>query len=235
MHLPHILCSFAFTTPGVLAHLTVHPAKIQLASFGVGDSLFLLIMALIVFGPKKLPEISRQLGKLVYEFRRASNDFKLQIEDELQASERAERQKQLANQSVTPQPATAVSLSATEEVTAANDPAVEGAVAQDAFAGAAEPATSGEPTIMPPSTGEQVSSLPPNRFREYAEGVEVQEPVPIAAVAVGSVPPDGVASNGVATIEEMQVAAREADVEQSESVVPVYAATTGESAATHHG
>ena len=52
-----------------------------------------------------MPEIGRQLGKLVLEFRRASNEFKMQIEEELRAAEVADRQKQIAAPPVTPTPA----------------------------------------------------------------------------------------------------------------------------------
>jgi sec-independent protein translocase protein TatB len=69
------------------------------------DTIFLFGLALVIFGPKKLPEIGRQLGKLVLEFRRASNEFKMQIEEELRAAELADRQKQLAAPPVTPTPA----------------------------------------------------------------------------------------------------------------------------------
>jgi sec-independent protein translocase protein TatB len=69
------------------------------------DTIFLFGLALVIFGPKKLPEIGRQLGKLVLEFRRASNEFKMQIEEELRAAELADRQKQIAAPPVTPSPA----------------------------------------------------------------------------------------------------------------------------------
>ena len=62
----------------------------------VGDTIFIFCLALIIFGPKKLPEIGRQIGKLMVEFRRASNEFKMQIEEELRASEEAERQKEIS-------------------------------------------------------------------------------------------------------------------------------------------
>ena len=65
------------------------------------DTIFIFGLALVVFGPKKLPEIGRQLGKLVLEFRRASNEFKMQIEEELRAAEVADRQKQIAAHPVT--------------------------------------------------------------------------------------------------------------------------------------
>lgn len=55
------------------------------------DTVFIFVLALIIFGPKKLPEIGRQLGKLVGEFRRASNEFKFQIEEELRQAELTDR------------------------------------------------------------------------------------------------------------------------------------------------
>ncbi|HKS72085.1 MAG TPA: twin-arginine translocase TatA/TatE family subunit, partial [Terriglobales bacterium] len=47
------------------------------------ETIFLFFLALIIFGPKKLPEIARQVGKYMNEFRRASNEFKAQIEQEI--------------------------------------------------------------------------------------------------------------------------------------------------------
>jgi sec-independent protein translocase protein TatB len=47
------------------------------------ETIFLFFLALIIFGPKKLPEIARQAGKLLAELRRASNEFKSQIETEI--------------------------------------------------------------------------------------------------------------------------------------------------------
>jgi Tat protein translocase TatB subunit len=47
------------------------------------ETVFLFVLALIIFGPKKLPEIARQVGKYMNEFKRASNEFKAQIEQEI--------------------------------------------------------------------------------------------------------------------------------------------------------
>jgi sec-independent protein translocase protein TatB len=62
------------------------------------ETIFLFFLALIIFGPKKLPEIARQIGKALNEFRRASNEFKAQIEQEIHnldvENKRAEAQKQ---------------------------------------------------------------------------------------------------------------------------------------------
>jgi TatA/E family protein of Tat protein translocase len=61
-----------------------------------GDSIFIFLLALVLFGPKKLPEIGRTIGKLLAEFRRASNEFKFQIQEELRTMEDEERRKKLA-------------------------------------------------------------------------------------------------------------------------------------------
>ena len=51
-----------------------------------GPEIFLiLVIALIVFGPRKLPEIGKSVGKMLAEFRKASNDFKRTIEEEVEA------------------------------------------------------------------------------------------------------------------------------------------------------
>jgi sec-independent protein translocase protein TatB len=60
------------------------------------DSALIFFLALLLFGPKKLPELARQLGKLMGEFRRASNEFRMQMEDELRAAEQADQQKKIA-------------------------------------------------------------------------------------------------------------------------------------------
>jgi sec-independent protein translocase protein TatB len=58
-----------------------------------GDSIFIFVLALLIFGPKKLPEIARQVGKALNEFKRASNEFKAQIQSEIDQLEVQERKK----------------------------------------------------------------------------------------------------------------------------------------------
>jgi TatA/E family protein of Tat protein translocase len=48
-----------------------------------GETIFLFVLALVVFGPKKLPEMARLVGKYLNEFKRASNEFRSQIEQEI--------------------------------------------------------------------------------------------------------------------------------------------------------
>jgi sec-independent protein translocase protein TatB len=138
---------------------TAHPAShlvVARASLSIPDTLFLFVVALVVFGPKRLPEIGKQIGKLVFEFRRASNDFKLQIEEELRLSEQQERQKVLNMQAAAVQPATPVAISAESTVSAA--PTEEPPPDRSAV-----PVDHDMPlTIQPPSSGLPVSALPPN-------------------------------------------------------------------------
>jgi len=125
----------------------------------LGDSAFIFFLALILFGPKKLPELARQLGKLMAEFRRASNEFKMQMEEELRVAEQAEQQKKIAAmEAAAPATPALPEGSVTENTIAApvNDPPEVPFHAREA-----EPlpiATSGELKMMPPSTGLPVSN-----------------------------------------------------------------------------
>src|SRR5438067_5371409 len=56
-------------------------------NLGFPEMLFLFVLALIIFGPKKLPEIGRQIGKGLAEFKRASSEFQAQIQDEVRKLE----------------------------------------------------------------------------------------------------------------------------------------------------
>jgi len=106
---------------------------------GFGDYIFIFLLALILFGPKKMPELARQLGKLMGEFRRASNEFKMQMEEELRTSEVA------ALEAAAPPP---VTLDAPAEEIVAEVP-IETAATPETPA----IATAGEITMRPPETG----------------------------------------------------------------------------------
>jgi len=60
--------------------------------FGIGmpELLIILVLALIVMGPKKLPEMARSLGKGLAEFKRASSEMRSSIEEESRATEEKE-------------------------------------------------------------------------------------------------------------------------------------------------
>ena len=107
------------------------------------ETIFLFFLALIIFGPKKLPEIARQIGKVLNEFRRASNEFKSQIEQEISHLE-VENRQTILPPSPTPEGATSRTLSA-------EPPATLAALTD-------EPAAQNE---MPPVATEAVAPITP--------------------------------------------------------------------------
>jgi sec-independent protein translocase protein TatA len=56
-------------------------------SIGMPEMLIILVIALIIFGPRKLPELGRSLGKSLAEFKRASNELKNTLEEEIRLDE----------------------------------------------------------------------------------------------------------------------------------------------------
>jgi TatA/E family protein of Tat protein translocase len=64
-------------------------------NLGMPEMIFIFLLALVIFGPRKLPELGRQLGKALGEFKKASNEFKSQLETEMlniELEERARKQ-----------------------------------------------------------------------------------------------------------------------------------------------
>jgi sec-independent protein translocase protein TatA len=63
-------------------------------SVGVPELIIIFTIALIIFGPRKLPELGKSLGKSLAEFKRASNELKNTLDEEIRIEERrsAERQ-----------------------------------------------------------------------------------------------------------------------------------------------
>ncbi len=122
---------------------------------GFGDYFVIFVLALIMFGPKKLPELARQLGKLMGEFRRASNEFKMQMEEEMRVSERAEQEQKIA--------------------------ALEAAAPAQASLPAAvnEPA---DPTYVDPYTDANISTMPAESAGPY-EGATIAAETPAIATA----------------------------------------------------
>lgn len=136
--------------------------------FSVPHMIVLFIVVLVVFGPHKLPELARGLGKLMAEFRKASTDFKLAFEEEMRNVERqareAERKKQMD--------AAAASAAATETGTALAADATEATPSQ-------LPETI-EPVVAPVNEAvargsEDAGSSVDGTPKETASGDELQE------------------------------------------------------------
>src|SRR5882757_3126596 len=57
-------------------------------SIGMPELIIIFVIALIIFGPRKLPELGRSLGKSIAEFKRASNELRSTLEEEIRLDER---------------------------------------------------------------------------------------------------------------------------------------------------
>ena len=95
----------------------------MIGSLGVPELLFILVLALLVFGPRKLPEIGRTLGRAMGEFRRATSDLKRTLDVELSSEELSKPPSPTV--APVPQPTatvTSVPSPASEEPTPAEEP-----------------------------------------------------------------------------------------------------------------
>lgn len=138
------------------------------------DSAFIFFLALLLFGPKKLPELARYVGKLMAEFRRASNEFRSQMEEEFRVAEQVEQQKKIA--------AIEAAAPVTPPIPDPEHPHVDPIVAPDLAA--AESVTpepfSGDPEQGAPEGGPAPHPIAPDR--SYPPGETASpEPLPIAS------------------------------------------------------
>src|SRR5580765_5943735 len=61
--------------------------KPMFGSIGMPELIIIFVIALIIFGPRKLPELGRSLGKSLAEFKKASNELKSTLEEEIRLEE----------------------------------------------------------------------------------------------------------------------------------------------------
>ena len=65
-----------------------------LGSIGVPELIIILTIALIIFGPRKLPELGRSLGRSLNEFKRASNELKHTLDEEIRIEDQKSTERQ---------------------------------------------------------------------------------------------------------------------------------------------
>jgi sec-independent protein translocase protein TatA len=94
-------------------------------SIGMPELIIIFVIALIIFGPRKLPELGRSLGKSIAEFKRASNELRNTLEEEIRLEE---QRTALDASKAAPQPSTASSTAA-PTVTSTTVPRAEEPVA----------------------------------------------------------------------------------------------------------
>ena len=73
-------------------------------SIGMPELIIILVIALIIFGPRKLPELGKSLGRSINEFKKASNELRSTLEEEIRVEE--VRDRTTATASATPPAAT---------------------------------------------------------------------------------------------------------------------------------
>jgi TatA/E family protein of Tat protein translocase len=82
-------------------------------SIGMPELIIIFVIALIIFGPKKLPELGRSLGRSLNEFKRASNELKNTLEEEVRIDE--QREKTAAEKPAAPPVSAPSTVARTEE------------------------------------------------------------------------------------------------------------------------
>src|SRR5437879_5410750 len=74
----------------------------MLGSIGMPELIIIFVIALIIFGPRKLPELGRSLGKSIAEFKRASNELKSTLEEEIRLEEQQQQRQDAAKAAAGP-------------------------------------------------------------------------------------------------------------------------------------
>ncbi|MGA2001689.1 MAG: TatA/E family twin arginine-targeting protein translocase [Terriglobales bacterium] len=92
-------------------------------NLGLPEMIFIFLLALIIFGPRKLPEIGRQIGKAMGEFKKASNEFKSQIEGEIRNLELEETVKRASEPQILPPQGSVANTASAPAAAAMHDPA----------------------------------------------------------------------------------------------------------------
>jgi sec-independent protein translocase protein TatA len=81
-----------------------------MGSIGMPELVVIFVIALIIFGPRKLPELGRSLGKSINEFKRASNELRSTLEEEVRLDEQRNSRPSTPEAVPSPQPVAAATV-----------------------------------------------------------------------------------------------------------------------------
>ncbi len=159
-----------FDTPASLFYDAKEGDRAPKKMLSMPHLVIIFLVALLVFGPEKLPELARTFGKAMAEFRRATGDLRAGFEEHMRELERETRISEAAKQQANPPPKEHAAETATQAGTLPEPPAINerpGAALPDfpqAVAPAPEHETSSvSPSAAPESGSSSHSSDPPTR------------------------------------------------------------------------
>ena len=118
---------------------------------GFGEILIILVLALILLGPQRLPDVAKQLGRGLRDFKKATDDLRGQFERELYTEDRPRTKPSLVQPPTAAAPVPAPPPGPAPAATAENVPGLEAAVAEP---GQVAPEPPPSPAPAPGATGE---------------------------------------------------------------------------------
>src|ERR1700757_2959748 len=122
-------------------------------SIGMPELIIIFVIALIIFGPRKLPELGRTLGKSLAEFKRATNELKSTLEDEIRLEEQQLQRAEAKAAAQAPAQTPA-------------EPAVSGSPPPPAAAPTTVPAAAGPTSVPPAAAPTTVATTAPHSIVE---------------------------------------------------------------------
>ena len=148
----------------------------------VPHMIVVFLVVLVVFGPQKLPELARTLGKLMAEFRKASTDFKGAFEEEMRDLERqariADLRKKTAEAEAAEAKAKGVELPAASSATSGTETLPEAAADYPAGDGPVVKPEAGAVPRLDESNGESVAQTTESPSTEVKSESSPSEPPP---------------------------------------------------------
>ncbi len=148
-------------------------------NIGAGEMVFILVAALIVLGPQRLPELARAIGKFMREFRRQTDDVRNVVEREFYAMDEDFNREPAPTRPGTRVPSPPPELAPSTLPDAA--PANVLAEPAPALIATAEPASGPAPSDPPadaPATGEQAAAEPGGAPAQDENGIPQLAPIP---------------------------------------------------------